>query len=329
MNERVDMKYTQVGRSGLKVSRIALGMMSYGDPTSQSWAIREDEAEPIVRQAVDMGITFFDTADEYSDGESERITGRLLAKFFAHRDDYVLATKVYYPTGDGPNDRGLSRSHIFASIDASLRRLGTEYVDLYQIHRWDDETPIEETMAALEDVVRSGKARYVGASSMHAWQFAKAQHVAQHRRSTSFVSMQNRYNLVNREDEREMIPLCLDQGVGIIPYSPLARGLLAGTHSRRGERLTVRARADGRLYRPADFNVAEAVSAIAAARGLLPAQIALSWLLSRSGVASPIVGATKVHHVIDAVGALDVELSDNESNQLESAYAPHAFGEFT
>jgi aryl-alcohol dehydrogenase-like predicted oxidoreductase len=329
MNEQVDMHYARLGRSGLNVSRIGLGMMSYGDPSSQSWALPEDEAESSVRQAIEAGITFFDTADTYSEGASELITGRLLAKFFRHRDDYVLATKVYYPTGDGPNDRGLSRAHILASIDASLQRLGTDYVDLYQIHRWDDGTPIEETMEALEDVVRSGKARYIGASSMRAWQFAKAQFTAQRRGWTSFVSMQNRYNLLNREEEQEMIPLCLDQGVGVIPYSPLARGLLAGTHSRSGERRTLRASADGRSYRPADFDVAESVFDIATARGLAPAQIALSWLLRQPGVVAPIIGATKPHHLKDAIYALNVVLSDDEVAKLESSYRPHAFGEFT
>jgi 1-deoxyxylulose-5-phosphate synthase len=329
MNEQVDMHYTRLGRSGLNVSRIGLGMMSYGDPSSQSWALPEDEAESSVRQAIEAGITFFDTADTYSEGASELITGRLLAKFYRHRDDYVLATKVYYPTGDGPNDRGLSRAHILASIDASLQRLGTDYVDLYQIHRWDDGTPIEETMEALEDVVRSGKARYIGASSMRAWQFAKAQFTAQRRGWTSFVSMQNRYNLLNREEEQEMIPLCLDQGVGVIPYSPLARGLLAGTHSRSGERHTLRASADGRSYRPADFDVAESVFDIATARGLAPAQIALSWLLRQPGVVAPIIGATKPHHLKDAIDALNVVLSDDEVAKLESSYRPHAFGEFT
>jgi aryl-alcohol dehydrogenase-like predicted oxidoreductase len=304
-------------------------MMSYGDPSSQSWALPEDEAESSVRQAIEAGITFFDTADTYSEGASELITGRLLAKFFRHRDDYVLATKVYYPTGDGPNDRGLSRAHILASIDASLQRLGTDYVDLYQIHRWDDGTPIEESMEALEDVVRSGKARYIGASSMRAWQFAKAQFTAQRRGWTSFVSMQNRYNLLNREEEQEMIPLCLDQGVGVIPYSPLARGLLAGTQSRSGERHTLRASADGRSYRPADFDVAESVFDIATARGLAPAQIALSWLLRQPGVVAPIIGATKPHHLKDAIDALNVVLSDDEVAKLESSYRPHAFGEFT
>jgi aryl-alcohol dehydrogenase-like predicted oxidoreductase len=324
------MQYVRLGRSGLKVSRIGLGMMSYGDPAAQDWALREDEAEPIVRQAVEAGITFFDTADMYSNGASEEITGRLLGKLFRSRDAYVLATKVYYPTGPGPNDRGLSRKHILASIDASLRRLGTDHVDLYQIHRWDDETPIEETMAALDDVVRDGKARYIGASTMRAWQFAKAQHAALAAGWTTFVSMQNRYNLVNREDEREMIPLCGDQGVGLIPYSPLARGLLAGTRERGGEGRTLRSGSDDRFRtRAADFDVADAVRAIASERSLPSAQIALAWLLGRPGVSAPVIGATKPHHLGEAIPALDVVLTDDETARLEAPYCPHADGDYT
>jgi 1-deoxyxylulose-5-phosphate synthase len=238
------MQHARLGWSGLKVSRIALGMMSHGSQTERRWHLGEDEAEPIVRRAAAAGVMFFDTADMYSDGMSEEITDRLLAKLFPHRDDYVLATKVFFPMGPGPNDRGLSRKHVLAGIDASLRRLGTDYVDLYQIHCWDYETPIEETTEALHDVVRSGKARYIGASSMYAWQFAKAQHTAETAGWTRFVSMQNRYNLLYREEEREMIPLCIDQGVGCIPYSPLARGVLAGTRERGGEQRTVRAGSD-------------------------------------------------------------------------------------
>jgi aryl-alcohol dehydrogenase-like predicted oxidoreductase len=266
------MQYGQLGSSGLKVSRICLGMMSYGDPAEREWHLGEDAAEPIVARAVDAGVTFFDTADVYSGGVTEEITGRLLGKLFPHRDDYVLATKLYFPMGPGQNDRGLSRKHVLASIDASLGRLGTDYVDLYQIHRWDYETPIEETMAALHDVVQAGKARYIGASSMYAWQFAKAQHVAQVAGGTRFTSMQNHYNLVYREEEREMIPLCLDQGVGVIPWSPLARGLLAGNRERRGQGNTVRAGSDplaDAMYADADFDVVDVVRALAArqARG--------------------------------------------------------------
>jgi 1-deoxyxylulose-5-phosphate synthase len=324
------MQYVRLGRSGLKVSRIGLGMMSYGDPSSQAWALREDEAEPIVRQAVEAGITFFDTADMYSNGASEQITGRLLGKLFPRRDDYVLATKVYYPTGHGPNDRGLSRKHILASIDASLRRLGTDYIDLYQIHRWDDETPIEETMATLHDVVRDGKARYIGASTMRAWQFAKAQHTARTADWTTFVSMQNRYNLVNREDEREMIPLCLDQGVGLTPYSPLARGLLAGTRERSGERHTLRSGTDDLFRsRAADFDVVDTVHAIAFQRSLPPAQIALAWLIRQPGVSAPIIGATKPRHLDEAIPALEVAMTDDETARLEAPYSPHSDGDYT
>jgi 1-deoxyxylulose-5-phosphate synthase len=316
------MQYVSLGGCGLKVSRIGLGMMSYGDPASQQWALGEDSAEPIVRQAVEAGVTFFDTADMYSGGASEEITGRLLGKLFPRRDDFVVATKLYYPTGPGPNDRGLSRKHILASIDSSLKRLGTDYVDLYQIHRWDEQTPIEETMSALHDVVRSGKARYVGASAMAAWQFAKAQYTAQLSGWTRFVSMQNRYNLVSREDEREMIPFCLDQRIGVIPYSPLARGLLAGTRERTGDQLTIRARSGDSPFRPADFDVADAVRAVASQRDLPPAQIALAWLLERPGVTAPIVGATKPGHLLDATLALEVKLSVDEIAQLERPYLP-------
>jgi 1-deoxyxylulose-5-phosphate synthase len=313
-----------LGRSGLAVSRIGLGMMSYGDPAVQPWALDEASAEPIVRTAVEAGVTFFDTADMYSGGASEVITGRLLGRLFPRREDFVLATKVFYPVGTGPNDRGLSRQHILTSIDASLRRLRTDHVDLYQVHRWDDETPAEETMAALHDVVRAGKARYIGASAMSAWRFARAQRTAQAGGWTRFVSMQNRYNLVNREDEREMIPSCLDQGVGLIPYSPLARGLLAGARTRDGERRTARARADTSSHRAADFAVADMVRAIARERHLPPAQIALAWLLGRPGVCAPIVGATRPGHLADASAALDVRLSEDEVARLESPYLPRA-----
>ena len=315
------MKHARLGSSGLQVSRIALGMMSYGDPGVQRWALGEQEAEPIVRRAVEAGVIFFDTADMYSDGASEEITGRLLAKFFARRDDYVLATKVYYPTGPGPNDRGLSRKHVLASIDASLARLGTDHVDLYLIHRWDDATPIGETMTALHDIVRAGKARYIGASAMPAWRFAEAQHAAGSAGLTRFVAMQNRYNLVNREEEREMIPLCIDQGAGVLPYSPLARGLLAGTRERGGARHTVRAQGD-RADRDADFDVAGVVRAIATERGVPPAQVALGWLLGRPGVTAPVIGATRPSHLDDAVAALDVRLEQAELRRLAAPYLP-------
>ena len=320
------MEYVRLGSTGLKVSRICLGMMSYGDPEQREWFLGEDAAEPIVRRAVDAGVTFFDTADMYSTGASEEITGRLLAKLFAHRDDYVLATKVYFSMGRGLNDRGLSRKHVLAGIDASLSRLGTDYVDLYQIHRWDYETPIEETMAALNDVVRAGKARYIGASSMYAWQFAKAQYIAREAGWVPFVSMQNHYNLAYREEEREMIPLCLDQGVGVIPWSPLARGLLAGTRERGGERHTVRAGSDryaDAMYDDADFDVVDVLRAVAGERGLPPAQVALAWLLGKPAVSAPIVGATTPHHLDDAVAAVDVTLSEKEIARLEEPYRPH------
>jgi 1-deoxyxylulose-5-phosphate synthase len=320
------MEYARLGSTGLKVSRICLGMMSYGDPGSRRWMLPEAEAEPIVRRAVEAGVTFFDTADMYSEGLSEEITGRLLGKLFARRDDYVLATKVYYPMGPGRNDRGLSRTHILSAVDASLQRLGVDYVDLYQIHRWDYETPIEETMAALHDVVRAGKARYLGASSMYAWQFAKAQQVARDEGWTPFVSMQNHYNLVYREEEREMIPLCLDQGVGVIPWSPLARGLLAGNRERGGEQKTVRAGSDpfaDAMYEEADFDVVDVVRSVAGERGVSPAQIALAWLLGKRGVVAPIVGATKLRHLDDAIAAIDLTLSADEVVRLEAPYRPH------
>jgi aryl-alcohol dehydrogenase-like predicted oxidoreductase len=320
------MEYVRLGSSGLKVSRICLGMMSYGDPASRAWHLGEQEAEPIVRRAVEAGVTFFDTADMYSEGMSEEITGRLLRRLFPSRDDYVLATKVYFPMGPGPNDRGLSRKHILAAIDASLTRLGVEYVDLYQIHRWDAETPIEETMAALDDVVRAGKARYIGASSMYAWQFAKAQYAARAAGWTEFVSMQNHYNLVYREEEREMIPLCVDQGVGVVPYSPLARGLLAGSRERGGGRSTVRAGSDpvAEMYDDSDFEVVDVVREVAGDRGLPAAQIALAWLLAKPAVTAAIVGATKLEHLEDAIAATEVALTDEDTARLEAPYRPHS-----
>ena len=320
------MEYTRLGSSGLQVSRIGLGMMSYGDQETRSWHLDEAAAEPIVRCAVEAGVTLFDTADMYSGGVSEQITGRLLAKLFARREDYVLATKVFYPTGPGPNDRGLSRKHILAAIDASLVRLGTDYIDLYQIHRWDDHTPIAETMAALDEVVQAGKVRYVGASSMYAWQFAVAQYTAQRAGSSRFVSMQNHYNLVYREEEQEMLPLCREQGVGVIPYSPLARGLLSGSRRRGSQQRTARAGADplaDEMYDETDDDVVDAVRAIADGRGLPPAQLALAWLLGNPTVSAPIVGATKLAHLEDAIAAVDVTLSDQERGDLEAPYRPH------
>jgi 1-deoxyxylulose-5-phosphate synthase len=318
------MRYIRLGSSGLTVSRIGLGMMSYGDPASEAWFLPQDAAEPIIRRAVDAGVTFFDTADMYSDGASEEVTGSLLRELFVRRDDYVLATKVFNPMGPGPNDRGLSRKHILSSIDASLRRLGADHVDLYQIHRWDPHTPIEETMEALHDVVRAGKARYIGASSMYAWQFAKAQHVAERHGWTRFVAMQDHYNLLYREEEREMHPLCLDQGVGVIPWSPLARGRLAKLPE---DRTTTRAGSDtyaDSMYSEADDAVVQAVADIAKARGLPPAQVALAWMLHKQAVSEPIVGATKPGQIEDAVAAVDVELSDEEVAALEAPYRPHS-----
>src|SRR3954470_3856992 len=321
------MEYVSLGRTGLRVSRICLGMMSYGSADERPWALDEEAAEPIVRRAAETGVIFFDTADVYNGGESEVVTGRRLAKLFATREEYVVATKVHGRTMPGVNGAGLSRKHVLASIDASLQRLGLDYVDLYQIHRWDSRTPIEETMEALHDAVRAGKARYIGASSMYAWQFAKAQHVAERNGWTRFVSMQNHYNLVYREEEREMHPLCLDQGVGVIPWSPLARRFLTGTRTRSGERRTTRAETDqftDRLYgRPEDFDVADRVAEVAGDRGVPPAQMALAWLMHRPGVTAPIVGATKPEHLEDALAAAELDMADDDMARLEQAYVPH------
>jgi aryl-alcohol dehydrogenase-like predicted oxidoreductase len=319
------LQYVNLGATGLRVSRVCLGMMSYGNDSDRPWVLDEAAAEPIVRKAVEGGITFFDTADVYSNGASEVATGRLLSKLLG-RDEMVIATKVHGRMGPGENDRGLSRKHVLAAIDASLERLGMDHVDLYQIHRWDPGTPIEETMEALHDVVRAGKARYIGASSMYAWQFAKAQHVAARNGWTPFVSMQNHYNLVYREEEREMIPLCVDQGVGVIPWSPLARGLLAGNRARGGEKRTTRADTDAfadRLYSEADFDVVDRVAEVAGERGVPPAQVALAWLLQRPGVTAPIVGATKAEHLDDALAAERLELGAVEVARLEEPYVPH------
>jgi len=317
------MQTTRLGRTGLVVSRLALGCMSYGSPRWRPWVLDSDASLPFFRRAFEHGINFLDTADMYSLGASEEVTGALLGEFFSSRDDYVLATKVFNPMSDGPNDRGLSRKHILASVDASLRRLGTDHVDLYQIHRWDPRAPIEETMEALHDVVRAGKARYIGASSMYAWQFAKAQHVADLGGWTRFAAMQDHYNLIYREEEREMHPLCLDQGVGVIPWSPLARGRLARGPQAGG---TTRADTDtiaNAMYTDADDAVVQAVADVAKARGLRPAQVALAWVLQREAVTAPIVGATKPGHVEDAISALDVELDEDEVAALEAPYVPH------
>ena len=320
------MDYVNLGATGLRVSRVCLGMMSFGNNSERPWVLDEDAAEPIVAAAAEGGVIFFDTANVYSAGASEVATGRLLGKLF-RREDVVVATKVFMPMGEGENARGLSRKHILAAIDDSLRRLDMDYVDLYQIHRWDPRTPIEETMEALHDVVRAGKARYIGASSMFAWQFAKAQHVAERHGWTRFVSMQNHYNLLYREEEREMIPQCIDQGVAVIPWSPLARGVLAGNRTRAGQRRTTRSNSDpfgDSLYtQPADFDVVDAVAAVAAERGVPPAQIALAWLLQRPGVTAPIVGATKLGHIEDALAAEKLELTQDEIRRLEEHYIPH------
>jgi 1-deoxyxylulose-5-phosphate synthase len=320
------MEYTRLGNSGLKVSRLCLGMMSYGSTDWREWVLPEDAARPFVKRALELGITFFDTADVYSLGVSEEITGRAL-RDFARRDQVIIATKVCSKMSDDPNDRGLSRKHIMDSIERSLRRLGTDYVDLYQIHRYDSETPIEETMEALHDVIKAGKARYIGASSMYAWQFAKAQHAADRHGWTRFVSMQNHYNLVYREEEREMIPQCVEMGVGLIPWSPLARGFLAGNRRKEDWGETVRARTDpfahSLYYQEADFRVVDRAVEVAAQLGCKPTQVALAWLLSRPGLVAPIIGATKMGHLEDAVGALDVTLSPEDAAYLEEPYVPH------
>ena len=318
------MDYTRLGQTGLQVSRISLGCMSYGEPGrgNQPWSLPEDESIPFFRQALDAGINFFDTANVYSLGSSEEITGRALAKF-APREDLVIATKVHGVMRPGANGGGLSRKAILTEIDNSLRRLGTDYVDLYQIHRWDYDTPIEETLEALHDVVRAGKARYIGASSMHAWQFTKALYLADLHGWTRFVSMQNHYNLLYREEEREMIPLCIDQGIGVIPWSPLARGRLA----REWDDATHRSEMDefGRtLYRDDDRIVVDAVGQVADQRGIPRAQVAIAWALAKPGITAPIVGATKPQHLDDAIAAVDVHLSADEIELLEKPYQPHA-----
>ncbi|ANM31116.1 hypothetical protein ABI59_18365 [Acidobacteria bacterium Mor1] len=320
------MIYTSLGRTGLQVSRICLGCMTYGDPAWRPWTLGEDAAREHFVRALELGINFFDTADMYSNGVSEELTGKLLAEL-APRDDYVLASKVYFPVAEGPNRRGLSRKHVIAACDASLRRLGHDYIDLYQIHRWDEATPVEEALEALDSLVRAGKVRYLGASSMAAWQFARALFTAGERGWHRFVSMQNHYNLIYREEEREMIPLCSDQGVGVLPWSPLARGLLTGARSRRDPRPTERAQndefADRMYYRDDDFDVVEALVEVAAARGARPAQVALAWLLSVPGVVAPVVGTTRAPHLDDAAAAVGIELAAEEIERLEAPYRVH------
>jgi 1-deoxyxylulose-5-phosphate synthase len=321
------MEYTRLGTTGLQVSKICLGMMTYGDPALREWSLPLEEADPFVKHAIEGGINFFDTANSYSGGRSEEITGTLLRKY-SSRDDVVVATKVFFPTlKEKPNGQGLGRKNILSSIDASLTRLQMDYVDLFQIHRFDPNTPVEETMGALHDVVRSGKARYIGASSMYAWQFAKAQRIARENGFTEFVSMQNHYNLIYREEEREMIPQCVDMRTAVIPWSPLARGMLAGTKTRDGQRLTKRAETDAFgdiLYRePSDFDVVDRLNEVSAQRNENPATIALAWLLHKPGITAPIVGASKTHHLNDALKAVTAKLSPEEIKLLESSYIPH------
>lgn len=320
------MQYVNLGRTGVKVSRICLGTMTYGSPAWRDWVLDEAASRPFIKRALELGINFFDTADMYSLGASEEVVGRAL-RDFAKRDDVVLATKVYNPMGTGPNDRGLSRKHIMSAVDASLRRLGTDYVDLYQIHRWDAETPIEETLEALHDVVKAGKARYIGASSMYAWQFTKSLYLAERYGWTRFVSMQNHYNLVYREEEREMLPLCRAEGIGVMPWSPLARGFLSGTRSRGDRGATTRDQSDSlahnMYYTEADFTVVDRVVELAERNAVTPAQIALAWLLHQPGVTAPIVGASKMTHLEQAVAALDVALADEDRAYLEAPYQPH------
>ena len=320
------MRYARLGCAGPTISRIGLGMMGFGNPRWRAWVRDETAAEQVVRHAAETGVTFFDTGNHYSAGLSEQITGRLLRKVFPHRDQYVIATKVGSTVGPEPHQRGLSRRHILTAIDDSLRRLGTDHVDLYQIHRWDPHTPIGETIETLHDLVRSGKIRYLGAGSMHAWQFATAHHTARGAGGPGFVSMTNHYNLVYREEEREMLPLCRYLDVGVIPWSPLARGLLTGSRHRDRPPATTRAATDDyarELYIADDFDTVDALLAIAAARSLPPAQIALAWLLTRPGVTAPIVGATRPGHLDDAIAALDTTLDTEETTRLEDPYRPH------
>jgi 1-deoxyxylulose-5-phosphate synthase len=321
------MQYVNLGKSGLQVSRLCLGTMTYGTPAWRPWVLAEAESRPFIRRALELGINFFDTADMYSLGVSEEVVGRAL-RDFAKRDQVVIATKAFFPMGDGPNDRGLSRKHLLDAVDASLRRLGVDYVDLYQIHRLDPHTPIEETLEALHDIVKSGKARYIGASSMFAWQFARALYLADRHGWTRFVSMQNHYNLVYREEEREMLPLCRFEGVGVIPWSPLARGFLAGNRRREDWGETARAKTDDYgqqlYYSDADFAVADRVVELAARRGVKPTQVALAWILTQPGVTAPIIGASRLEHLDQAVAALDVSLSDDERRSLADPYVPHA-----
>src|SRR5271167_3212781 len=321
------MEFVRFGSTGLKVSRICLGAMTYGSKKWRDWVLDEEESRPFIRRAVEAGINFFDTADMYSVGASEEVLGRALKDFGPSRDKVVIATKVFNPMGDDPNQRGLSRKHIMHAIDDSLRRLGTDYVDLYEIHRFDYDTPIEETLEALNDLVRAGKVLYIGASSMFAWQFQKMLHVSDDLGLARFVTMQNHYNLIYREEEREMNPLCRSEGIGLIPWSPLARGFLAGNRRLEDKGETVRSKSDeyahGLYYQQGDFQVVERVTEIAQKRKVANAQIALAWVLQQPGVTSPIIGATKSHHIEDAVKALEIQLDKEELKALEAPYQPH------
>lgn len=321
-----DMEYVNLGKTGFKVSRLCLGCMTYGSKKWREWVLEEEESRPFIRRALEAGINFFDTANMYSLGASEEILGRAI-RDFAKRDEVVIATKLFNPMRDEPNGRGLSRKAVFTEIENSLRRLGTDYVDLYQIHRWDYDTPIEETMESLHDVVKAGKARYIGASSMFAWQFAKALYTADLHGWTRFVSMQNHYNLIYREEEREMIPLCVDQGIGVIPWSPLARGFLAGNRNQQGGGETSRAKTDDyakqMYYGPNDFAIADRLTEVAQARGIPQMEIALAWVLSRRGITAPIIGASKMQHLEESLQALSVKLGDEEIKRLEEPYEPH------
>ena len=320
------MDYQRLGKSGLKVSRICLGTMTYGSSQWRDWVLDERESRPFIQRALELGINFFDTADAYSLGVSEEILGRALNDF-TRREEVVIASKVFFPMGDKPNLGGLSRVHIMQAIDDSLRRLGTDYIDLYQIHRWDPETPIEETLEALHDVVKSGKVRYIGASSMYAWQFSKSLYLADLRGWTRFVSMQNHYNLVYREEEREMGPLCRSEGIGVIPWSPLARGFLSGNRSHQDWGETARAKSDEfahqMYYQESDFTVVERVVELAQQRGVTPSQIALAWLLHQPEVTAPIIGASKMTHLEEDIAAIDIKLSPEELDTLQEPYQPH------
>lgn len=320
------METVNLGRSGLKVTRICLGMMTYGSSQWRKWVLDEEQARPFVQRALEMGINFFDTADIYSNGRSEEILGRAI-RDFSRREEVVIATKVFMPMGEGPNQRGLSRVHILQAIDDSLRRLGMDYVDLYQIHRWDPETPIEETLEALHDVVKSGKVRYIGASSMYTWQFARSLYLADQHGWTRFISMQNHYNLVYREEEREMLPLCRVEGIGVIPWSPLARGFLTGNRAKEEWGSTVRAKVDdfahSMYYQESDFQIVQRVVELAGRLGHSPAQIALAWLLHQPDVTAPIIGASKMQHLEDAVQALEIHLGEEDIRYLEELYQPH------